>query len=61
MNNNAKTKILRCPVCGARLIDSAKNIMTELIPQEDAENEKMSDYYQKCNKCKRLIGIKKVS
>ena len=61
MNSDTKKKILKCPLCGARLIDSAKNIVTELTPQGNAECEKVSDYYQKCNKCKQLIGIKKVS
>lgn len=61
MKNDLKAKILRCPVCGARLIDAAKNITTELRPEEDVQTGWQPDYYQKCYKCKKLIGIRKVS
>lgn len=61
MADDLKVKILKCPLCQARLIDAAKSTVTELIPEGEVKAGRKPDYYQKCSKCKRLIGIRKVS
>jgi uncharacterized protein with PIN domain len=49
---------LRCPVCGARVIDARRGIKTRLY---DLENhpDSVPDYYTKCAGCRRIIGIEK--
>ena len=56
-----KTKKLKCPLCGYRLIDSAEECITELRPGDEKIRGWKPDYMQKCPKCKREIGIRKVS
>ena len=54
-------KILHCPECGSRLIDSSPSTMSELKSEEKIPTNWNPDYYQKCWKCGKQIGIKKVS
>lgn len=56
-----KRKRLYCPECGARLIDAAWNNNSELRAEQNIRGGWKADYYQKCNKCKKQIGIRKVS
>jgi len=54
-----KMKQLKCPLCGARLIDSAENCVSELRADGKEEPGWIPDYKQKCPKCKQVIAIKK--
>ena len=54
-------KILYCPECGSRLIDSSPSTMSELKSEEKIPTNWKPDYYQKRWKCGKQIGIKKVS
>ena len=54
-------KILYCPECGSCLIDSSPSTMSELKSEEKIPTNWKPDYYQKCWKCGKQIGIKKVS
>jgi predicted RNA-binding Zn-ribbon protein involved in translation (DUF1610 family) len=49
---------LKCPQCGRRIIDSEKNVKTE-IRIIKTDNDWIPDYYTKCWNCKSEIGIKK--
>lgn len=51
---------LRCPVCGARLIDSVSGNRSELVPEWRFRTGWKPDYIQKCPKCKTQIGIRKL-
>ena len=51
---------LGCPACGARLIDAVFDIKSELVAEEDFRPGWEPDYIQKCPRCKRQIGIRKV-
>ncbi|MDF2854653.1 MAG: hypothetical protein K0Q87_504 [Neobacillus sp.] len=53
-------KRLKCPNCGARLIDEAEHIKSEvkLVNQSEDWNP---DYYTKCWNCKKEIGLKKLN
>ena len=55
-----KKKILCCPECGSRLIDSSPSTESELKAEEKIPTNWFPDYYQKCWKCGKQIGIKKV-
>ncbi len=62
MNQEIKKKQLKCPACGCpRLIDSGVDIESEVIAVEKMRAGWLPDYYQKCHKCGKQIGIKKVS
>lgn len=56
-----KRKQLRCPICGARLIDTVPGNVSELLAEEKIQTGWNPDYFQKCTKCKNQIGIRKVS
>lgn len=53
--------ILQCPECGSRLIDSNPATISELKAEEKTPPDWHPDYVQKCWKCGKRIGIKKVS
>ena len=50
--------ILRCPKCGARLIDASFGIKT-LVKTIEAGDCWEADYCTKCHLCKAKIGIRK--
>ena len=54
-------KILYCPECGRRLIDSSASIRSELKSEEKIPAGWVPDYFQKCWKCGKQIGLKKIS
>ena len=55
-------KSLECPACRfARLIDSVVGIKSETFPEDKMPNGWYPDYFQKCGKCGKQIGIRKVS
>lgn len=54
-------KQLACPVCGfKRLVDADENTKSELCEETHIKNGWRPDYYAKCKKCGKQIGIKKV-
>lgn len=55
-----KKKILYCPVCDSRLIDSNSSTISEMIAEEKMPLDWFPDYFQKCWKCGKQIGIKKI-
>lgn len=54
-------KKLMCPICGARIVDASEYTISELRVVEEKELKWVADYYQKCKKCKKEIGIKKLN
>ena len=56
-----KKIILYCPECGSRLIDSNFSTESEMKSEEKIPLNWHPDYFQKCWKCGKQIGIKKVS
>lgn len=52
-------KEIKCPCCGYRLIDADRKIITEACAV-DQVNKMEADYYVKCKKCKKEIGIRKI-
>ena len=59
--NKEKIKILKCPICGFRLIDSDASCESVLVVADIPDIEIRPQYYQKCQHCKKIIGIKMVS
>lgn len=54
-------KQLACPVCGfKRLVDADQNTKSELCEESQIKPGWRPDYYAKCKKCGKQIGIKKV-
>jgi len=53
-------KKLMCPICGARIVDASEHTVSELRVVKE-ELKWIADYYQKCKKCKKEIGIKKIN
>lgn len=54
-------KQLVCPVCGfKRLVDADQNTKSELCEESQIKPGWRPDYYAKCKKCGKQIGIKKV-
>ena len=51
---------LKCPECGARIIDEVEGCKTELIAKKKLPVGWTPDYVQKCQRCKQEIGIRKV-
>ena len=51
---------LNCPCCNVRIIDSSLCINSKLYDMEVAE-EITVDYYAKCKRCKKEIGIQKIA
>lgn len=60
MGKKILRKQLGCPSCGARLIDAVFDIESELVAEGGFRPGWKPDYIQKCPKCKKQIGIKKV-
>ena len=56
-----RKKQLKCPVCGQRIIDASDKNISELVAEANMKPGWDPDYYQKRPKCKKQIGIKKVS
>ena len=56
-------KKIECPVCGSRLMDKNEEVITEEKEMNMVETNTSwnPDFYQKCWKCGRNIGIRKVS
>jgi len=52
-------KELRCPNCKKRLIDEGSKTESKILIVNDEED--VADYYLKCERCKNLIGIKKIN
>lgn len=50
---------IKCPFCKYRIIDSNADINTRTGPEEEAPGW-IPDYIQKCPRCKKQIGLKKV-
>lgn len=55
-----------CPHCGSRLLDADKGVqtITKVINPYDPgppPNRWVPDYYIKCWRCKKKIGLKKVN
>ena len=54
-------KQLACPFCGfKRLVDAEQDTKSELCEESQIKPGWKPDYYAKCKKCGRQIGIKKV-
>ena len=53
------TEKLPCPVCGGRVIDGRRGIKSQLYNMECAD-ELDIDFFAKCGKCHKNIGIKKM-
>ena len=54
-------KQLACPVCGfKRLVDADINTKSELREESMMEPGWKADYFAKCRKCGKQIGIKKI-
>ena len=49
---------LNCPCCNVRIIDSNQYTNSKLYDMEVSE-EISVDYYAKCKRCKKEIGIQK--
>lgn len=54
-------KRLFCPECGSRLLDSNLSTVSEMNAEDKIPKDWIPDYFQKCWKCGKQIGIKKVS
>lgn len=55
-------KRLVCPVCGfGRLVDAEEHTKSELREESKITQGWTPDYYAKCRKCGKQIGIRKVS
>jgi|GEM_PF-1798963 len=55
-------KSIACPVCGSeRLIDTAVDTRSELMEESKMPSGWNPDYFQKCWRCKKEIGNKKIS
>ena len=56
-------KKIYCPICGSRLMDKNREVLTEEkeMTSNETDNNWIPDFYQKCWKCGRNIGIRKVS
>ncbi len=55
-------KKLVCPVCGAgRLMDADASVKSELCEETKMRPSWHADYFAKCYKCGKTIGIRKVS
>ena len=53
------TEKLPCPVCGGRVIDGRRGIKSKLYNMECADELEI-DFFSKCSKCGKDIGIKKI-
>ena len=54
-------KQLACPNCGfRRLVDADENTKSELYEESQMRSGWRADYYAKCKKCGKQIGIKKI-
>ncbi len=54
-------KQLACPNCGfKRLVDADENTKSELYEESQMRSGWRADYYAKCKKCGKQIGIKKI-
>ena len=58
-----KVKSIKCPACGSRLIDASEEaaVLTVAVVAEDVVTygSPQSDYYQKCHKCGKIIGLRR--
>ncbi len=52
---------IRCPGCGARLIDAANGTVYHQTQVKLAPCESEADFLVKCQRCKKIIGFTKVS
>ncbi len=57
----SKIKKLFCPECKGRLIDSNSSTKSVVLPEDKIPQNWHPDYFLKCWKCGKQIGIKKVS
>lgn len=57
----AMRKVLRCPKCGARIIDADDNTQAEMCISTEKEKDLYADFYEKCKVCKSDVGIKKIT
>ena len=53
-------KPIKCPVCCKRLMDTKKGIDAYVLPIEIDEDE-TAEFFTKCKRCGRVIGIRKIS
>lgn len=52
---------LMCPVCGfGRLVDADERTKSELCEESKIKPGWRADYFAKCKKCGKQIGIRKV-
>jgi ssDNA-binding Zn-finger/Zn-ribbon topoisomerase 1 len=54
-----KRKRVKCPKCGARLMDENINTSSVLHVMEEGVHWE-ADYYPKCKVCKAEIGVRKI-
>ena len=57
--NNRRRLRLKCPCCAGRIMDSVISVKSMLYDMEFTD-ELYVDYIDKCSRCKKEIGIKKV-
>jgi DNA-directed RNA polymerase subunit RPC12/RpoP len=54
-------KHIACPVCGfKRLVDADEKTQSEVCEESQIKTGWRPDYYAKCKKCGKQIGIKKI-
>lgn len=53
-------KQLKCPCCGARLLDEAEHSKSE-VRVANSKSDWKADYYTKCRRCKKEIGLRKLN
>ena len=52
---------IACPVCGfKRLVDADEKTKSEVCEESQIRPGWRPDYYAKCKKCGKQIGIKKI-